>query len=143
MTFYSSGEPVAVDTLYDYSITISNKGNERLYPKILNVFRVIDFSSNKFTGRIPDFIGNLRGLEALNLSNNNLEGGIPSSLANIKGLESLDLFDNILTGQIPQELSKLTYLEVFNVSHNNLVGPIPQIKEDSSTRLITVHLMGT
>ncbi|KAJ8425889.1 hypothetical protein Cgig2_033162 [Carnegiea gigantea] len=111
---------------YDYSIIIANKGNDMLYAKILTVFRVIDFSSNNFTGRIPDSIGELRGLQALNLSNNHLVGRIPSSLSNMTDLESLDLSMNKLSGGIPQELTKLTFLEVFNVSHNLLVGPIPQ-----------------
>ena len=35
-------------------------------------------SGNSFTGGIPNSIGNLTGLEALNLSNNHIEGGIPS-----------------------------------------------------------------
>uniref|UniRef100_A0A803N6E4 Uncharacterized protein n=1 Tax=Chenopodium quinoa TaxID=63459 RepID=A0A803N6E4_CHEQI len=114
-----------VEEKYDYSITITNKGSETQYTRILTVLRVVDFSSNKFTGTIPKIIGNLKGLQALNLSNNNLVGGIPSSLANITDLESLDLSQNMLSGVIPQELSRLTFLGVFNVSHNHLVGPIP------------------
>ncbi|XP_021766308.1 receptor like protein 30-like [Chenopodium quinoa] len=114
------------DEKYNYVVTMTNKGSETFYTKILTVLRVIDFSSNKFTGRIPMMIGNLRGLQALNLSNNNLVGEIPSSLANITDLESLDLSQNILSGVIPQELTKLTFLGVFNVSHNHLVGPIPE-----------------
>lgn len=112
---------------FEYSITITNKGSEILYPKILKVFRVIDLSNNKFTGKIPDVIGDLKGLQALNLSNNNLEGRIPPSIANITDLESLDLSLNKLSGVIPQALSELTALEVFNVSYNDrLTGPIPQ-----------------
>ncbi|XP_021764435.1 receptor like protein 30-like [Chenopodium quinoa] len=114
------------DEKYNYVVTITNKGSETFYTKILTVLRVIDFSSNKFTGRIPMIIGNLRGLQALNLSNNNLVGGIPSSLANITDLESLDLSENTLSGVIPQELTKLTFLGVFSVSHNHIVGPIPE-----------------
>ncbi|XP_021843372.2 receptor-like protein 6 [Spinacia oleracea] len=112
---------------FEYSITITNKGSEILYPKILKVFRVIDLSSNNFTGRIPDDIGDLKGLQALNLSNNNLEGRIPPSLSNITDLESLDLSLNKLSGEIPPSLSQLTTLEVFNISYNDhLMGPIPQ-----------------
>ncbi|KAK9748506.1 hypothetical protein RND81_02G062300 [Saponaria officinalis] len=110
----------------DYSITITNKGSETLYTKILTVFRVIDFSSNKFTGEIPNIIGDLKGLQALNLSNNNLIGEIPPSLANITDLESLDFSMNKLSGVLPQGLSQLQSLEVFNVSYNHLTGQIPQ-----------------
>ncbi|XP_021734517.1 receptor like protein 30-like [Chenopodium quinoa] len=111
---------------YSYIITISNKGSETVYSKILTVFRVIDFSSNSFTGGIPVLLGNLRGLQALNLSNNQLHGGIPSSFANIIDLEALDLSQNMLSGEIPQQLTELTFLAVFNVSHNRLEGQIPQ-----------------
>ncbi|XP_074317829.1 receptor-like protein 6 [Silene latifolia] len=109
-----------------YSMTITSKGSERLYSEILEVFRVIDFSSNNFTGQIPDVIGELKGLQALNLSNNNLDGRIPASVANMIDLESLDLSRNILYGVIPPELAQITSLEVFDVSYNDLEGPIPQ-----------------
>ncbi|XP_074316764.1 receptor-like protein 6 [Silene latifolia] len=111
---------------FEYSITITSKGTERLYSQILKVFRVIDFSSNNFTGKIPDAIGELKGLQALNLSNNNLDGRIPASLANMIDLESLDLSRNTFYGVIPPELAQLTSLEVFDVSYNDLEGPIPQ-----------------
>ncbi|KAJ8448984.1 hypothetical protein Cgig2_004039 [Carnegiea gigantea] len=68
-------------------------------PSSLADIKVIDFSSDKFPGKIRAAVGNLRGLEALN---------------------------NTLSGGIPHELSELTYLEVFNVSYNNLVAPIPE-----------------
>ncbi|XP_074317832.1 receptor-like protein 6 [Silene latifolia] len=109
-----------------YSMTITSKGSERLYTEILEVFRVIDFSSNNFTGQIPDVIGELKGLQALNLSNNNLDGRIPASVANMIDLESLDLSRNIIYGVIPPELAQITSLEVFDVSYNDLEGPIPQ-----------------
>ncbi|XP_021724305.1 receptor like protein 30-like [Chenopodium quinoa] len=123
---YDYGQIWSFDERYNYVVTITNKGSETTYPKILTVLRVIDLSSNKFTGRIPKDIGNLRGLQALNLSNNNLVGGIPSSLANITDLESLDLSENMLSGLIPRELTRLTFLGVFNVSQNRLVGSIPK-----------------
>ncbi|XP_057537996.1 receptor-like protein 6 [Amaranthus tricolor] len=109
-----------------YMITITTKGSEILFPRILNVFRVIDFSSNNFTGGIPDALGNLKGLQGLNLSNNHLIGDIPSSLANITGLEAMDLSQNMLSGEIPRQLAQLTFLEIFNVSHNHLMGAIPK-----------------
>ncbi|KAJ8443474.1 hypothetical protein Cgig2_016957 [Carnegiea gigantea] len=134
-------------TEYNYSITITNKGNDMQYARVLTVFRVIDFSSNCFTGRIPNFVGELRGLQVLNLSNNNLQGGMPLSLANMTELESLDLSNNRLSGEIPQSLTQLTSLEVFNVSHNLLKGPIPQGRQfgtfDSSSFARNLGLCGT
>ncbi|XP_028054592.1 receptor-like protein 6 [Camellia sinensis] len=81
---------------YWYTMNITNKGVNTEYQEILNIFTVIDLSSNKFEGLIPEFIGNLKGLKLLNLSNNNLNGGIPSCFGNLTNLESLDLSQNKL-----------------------------------------------
>ena len=112
---------------YPYLIKIINKGNELVYPKIMEVFSAIDLSSNKFNGNIPEFVGNFSGfqLRILNLSNNNFTGYIPSSLGNLTTLKSLDLSQNKLSEQIPEQLKQLTFLESFNVSNNQLTGPIP------------------
>ncbi|CAN6703999.1 unnamed protein product [Malus baccata var. baccata] len=110
----------------DYQLTIATKGLEQYYPKIREEFASFDISSNKFEGKIPEFIGNLKELHSLNLSHNILTGSIPSSFGNLTKLESLDLSQNKLSGQIPQQLSRLTFLANFNVSHNNLTGLIPQ-----------------
>ena len=110
---------------YHFSMTIINKGKETMYPEIIEIFKAIDLSRNKFNGTIPEFIGNLNGFHLLNLSSNNLTGHIPLSLGNFTTLESLDLSQNKLSGQIPWQLTQLTFLASFNVSYNQLAGPIP------------------
>ncbi|PRQ54094.1 putative leucine-rich repeat-containing, plant-type, leucine-rich repeat domain, L [Rosa chinensis] len=109
-----------------YSITIMSKGVERYYPKIQEDLIFIDISSNNFEGKIPEFIGTLRGIRSLNISNNSLTDSIPSSLGNLSRLESLDLSHNKLSGEIPQQLAQLDFLTKFNVSYNNLTGPVPK-----------------
>ncbi|CAL5393857.1 unnamed protein product [Camellia sinensis] len=113
-------------TPYMYSVTMDDKGTQRLYTKIQKAFIAIDLSNNKFGGEIPESLGRLKGLQTLNLSNNNLTGVIPSSLAKLTELESLDLSQNLLSGEIPQQLIQLTFLEVLDVSHNHLTGRIPR-----------------
>ncbi|KAI5345031.1 hypothetical protein L3X38_012908 [Prunus dulcis] len=110
----------------DYSITLAIKGLDLYYSKVREGFAAIDISNNKFEGKIPEFIGNLKELRSLNISSNILTGSIPSSLGNLRNLESLDLSQNKLSGQIPQQLTRLTFLGNFDVSYNNLTGPIPQ-----------------
>ncbi|KAM2029169.1 hypothetical protein TB2_040401 [Malus domestica] len=110
----------------DYQLTIATKGLEQHYPKIREEFASFDISCNKFEGKIPEFIGNLKELRSLNLSHNFLTGSIPSSFGNLMKLESLDLSQNKLSGRIPQQLVQLNFLSSFNVSHNNLTGSIPQ-----------------
>ncbi|THG16555.1 hypothetical protein TEA_028770 [Camellia sinensis var. sinensis] len=113
--------------IYDYySVTIMNKGYEMEYVKILTIFKLVDFSHNKFHGKIPISIGRLKALCVLNFSRNGFTGPIPLSLVNLTKLESLDLSQNRLSGKIPQELTSLTFLEVFDVSQNNLTGIIPR-----------------
>ncbi|XP_042973194.1 receptor-like protein 6 [Carya illinoinensis] len=111
---------------YNYTMTMTNKGVAVFYEKVLELFKAIDISSNRFGGEIPESIENLRGFRLLNLSNNVLTGHIPPSLANLTELESLDLSKNNFSGEIPQQLTQLTFLEFFNVSNNLLTGPIPQ-----------------
>ncbi|KAK8589488.1 hypothetical protein V6N12_023883 [Hibiscus sabdariffa] len=116
-----------VPRYYAYSMTITNKGTEMQYPKIIRTLAAIDFSCNRLDGEIPESIGNLKELKLLNFSNNNLVGGIPKAIANLTNLEALDLSRNELEGRIPLELSsQLTFLEFFNLSHNHLTGLIPQ-----------------
>ncbi|KAI3848406.1 hypothetical protein MKX03_036254 [Papaver bracteatum] len=93
--------------------------------KFFTTFAFIDFSNNEFEGEIPEVIGNLSSLYALNLSRNSFSGTIPSSIGNLARLESLDLSQNKLTGEIPLELTELTFLSVLNLSFNELEGKIP------------------
>ncbi|CBI30387.3 unnamed protein product, partial [Vitis vinifera] len=55
---------------------------------------------NKFSGPIPENIGDLTSLKDLNLNSNQLVGLIPDSLASLE-LNSLDLNNNQLMGPIP------------------------------------------
>ncbi|XP_047331852.1 receptor-like protein 9DC3 [Impatiens glandulifera] len=115
---------------YEVSVTMTMKGfDARIEGFILRSRTIIDLSSNKFEGAIPDVVGKLFGLTMLNISNNRLNGHIPVKLGNLVQLEHLDLSSNHLTGEIPQELTSLTFLEVLNLSCNGLEGHIPQGKQ--------------
>ncbi|XVF65158.1 hypothetical protein PTKIN_Ptkin09bG0224200 [Pterospermum kingtungense] len=100
---------------------------------ILEYMSGIDLSCNKFTGQIPDELGNLSEIRSLNLSHNNLIGAIPSSFSKLKQIESLDLSYNNLSGKIPTQLLELNSLEVFSVAHNNLSGSTPERKAQFGT----------
>ncbi|MFS8014073.1 putative leucine-rich [Helianthus anomalus] len=112
-----------------FSVQMTSKGVKLEYVKILNAFFAVDFSSNMFSGKIPEFVKTLTGLQLLNLSNNELSGVIPPSMGNLIRLEALDLSSNKLSGMIPQDLVQLNFLAFLNVSNNNLTGPIPQGKQ--------------
>ncbi|CAL8165732.1 unnamed protein product [Prunus armeniaca] len=113
------------EVYYQDAITVTNKGLEMEFVKILTVFTSIDISSNNFSGSIPEEVGQLKSLYVLNLSSNAFTGAIPTSLSKLRQLESLDLSNNKLGGEIPAELAKLTFLSFLNLSNNQLVGKIP------------------
>ncbi|OUM56451.1 hypothetical protein PIROE2DRAFT_18948, partial [Piromyces sp. E2] len=78
----------------------------------LTKLKVLDLSTNYFTGSIPDFIGNnLTELEELYLYDNQLEGSIPETLLQLKELRVLTLSENQLTGPIPDSIENLSKLE--------------------------------
>ncbi|XP_019097045.1 PREDICTED: receptor-like protein 12 [Camelina sativa] len=118
MRDYGSGD------YYD-SLVLMNKGVEMELVRILKILTAIDFSGNKFEGKIPKSIGLLKELRVLNLANNAFTGRIPSSMGNLTVLESLDVSQNKLSGEIPQELGNLSFLAYMNFSHNKLTGLVP------------------
>ncbi|XP_076911928.1 receptor-like protein Cf-9 [Bidens hawaiensis] len=126
----SNTEPKYMQTgnMY-YSITITIKGVDQIFTRLFVEYTIVDLSNNKFEGEIPNIIGNLNSLKALNLSHNSLTGRIPQALGNISEIESLDLSWNKLTGEIPQSLADVTFLEFLNLSQNHLMGHIPQGKQ--------------
>ncbi|XP_021288650.1 receptor-like protein 12 [Herrania umbratica] len=111
---------------YHFSMFVTMKGLDIQVERVLTVFTAVDFSSNKFQGKIPEIVGSLTSLQILNFSHNSLTGHIPSSLGNLAALESLDLSSNKLGGEIPMQLTGLKFLGVLNLSQNQLVGHIPQ-----------------
>ncbi|KAK1401131.1 LRR receptor-like serine/threonine-protein kinase FLS2 [Heracleum sosnowskyi] len=97
--------------------------------------KVLDFSSNKLHGKLPDTIGNMTFLTDFSLMSNNLNGGIPSSIGKLCNLVHLDLSGNNLTGSLPEKLvgsqscaskTLLPSLVRLWLSNNKLVGKLPE-----------------
>ncbi|KAK2967109.1 hypothetical protein RJ640_004085 [Escallonia rubra] len=101
------------------------KGAEIEYTSTLGLLVIMDLSSNKLEGEIPEELTRLSGLLGLNLSHNHLTGSIPDNVGGLKSLMSLDLSNNHLSGKIPLSLGALTSMSHLNLSYNNLSGPIP------------------
>ena len=110
---------------YQDAVTVTVKGQELEFKKVLTIFTSIDLSCNNFEGEIPEVLGNFTSLYVLNLSGNGFKGQIPTSIGNLRQIESLDLSRNNLSGKIPAQLAKLTFLSFLNLSFNQLVGSIP------------------
>ncbi|KAE9450367.1 hypothetical protein C3L33_17733, partial [Rhododendron williamsianum] len=112
-------------TIYLGIVLVQWKGQERGYQRRLRLLKMIDFSSNKFSGEIPQEIASLSELVSLNLSRNNFTGKIVQNIDRMKMLESLDLSRNRLFGEIPPTLAALNFLSVLDLSNNNLSRKIP------------------
>ncbi|CAL5089381.1 unnamed protein product [Urochloa decumbens] len=87
--------------------------------------KALELSYTLLSGQIPGSLGNLTKLNVLYLFGNQLSGTIPSSLGNLTNLLELDLNNNFLSGQIPEILGKLTRLRLLYLYHNQLSGTIP------------------
>ncbi|KAI3410760.1 uncharacterized protein J3R85_018460 [Psidium guajava] len=113
------------DSYYEDTMSVTLKGLQLELVRILTIFTLIDFSSNRLEGPIPHTLGDLKALYFLNISYNAISGSIPPILGNLHQLESLDLSWNHLFGTIPAQLANLDFLSFLNLSNNQLVGSIP------------------
>ncbi|GJU22445.1 leucine-rich repeat protein [Tanacetum coccineum] len=84
--------------------------------------QVLEFSSNKLSGSLPDFT-KFTALKELHLSKNDLNGSFPENFTQNSNIIILDLADNKITGLIP-DLSALSSLRQLYFERNNLEGTI-------------------
>jgi hypothetical protein len=85
----------------------------------------IDVFNNKFSGRIPPSLSNVKTLQILHLKKNQLSGEIPSSLGELPFLVWLDASLNVLSGTIPSSFATAPMLKDIRVHGNRLYEPIP------------------
>ncbi len=83
----------------------------------------ITMDYNAVNGRLPQAIGNLTELRALNLQRNALTR-LPASLGNLINLTTINLYMNQLAGILP-DLSRLADLVHFNIANNPTLTPAP------------------
>ncbi|KAJ0966683.1 hypothetical protein J5N97_023600 [Dioscorea zingiberensis] len=111
------------------TISVINLSSNRFYgalPQFPSNIEYVDFSNNSFSGTLlPITDEYLPFLGDLHLSNNLINGTIPASICKFEMLEVVDLSSNRLFGQVPACSSTLTSLMVINLANNNLSGEIP------------------
>ncbi|KAM0938943.1 putative leucine-rich repeat domain superfamily [Dioscorea sansibarensis] len=107
------------------TVWLATKGRYYAYDKLLSLLTLMDLSMNNLSGRIPNKLMNLSGMNTLNLSGNHLVGEITERIGHLWLLETLDLSRNKLSGPIPTNLSSLSFLHHLNLSNNNFSGRIP------------------
>ncbi|KAG8646250.1 hypothetical protein MANES_10G140401v8 [Manihot esculenta] len=117
---------------YQENVYVTINGLGLTYTRTISLLTSIDLSGNNLSGRFPEAITRLVGLEVLNLSGNHINGQIPDRISALRQLLSLDVSGNRLSGPIPQSMTSLTFLGNLNVSNNNLSGKIPSANQMST-----------
>ncbi|XP_008340706.3 receptor-like protein 3 [Malus domestica] len=114
------------------------------------LIKVLDFSSNQFSGNIyhgfgrcselqifraghnnlsgllPEDIYNATKLEEVTVPLNSLHGGISDKIVNLTNLAILDLSFNQLSGVLPLRLGKLSRIKIVKLDFNDQQGPLPK-----------------
>ncbi|PNT65945.1 hypothetical protein BRADI_3g04681v3 [Brachypodium distachyon] len=86
----------------------------------------VHLSNNNFTGYFPPAINNLQNLMSLDLGDNKFSGKIPSWIGvGLPLLRMLRLRSNMFHGSLPLEVSQLSHLQLLDLAENNLTGSIP------------------
>ncbi|CAB9529744.1 receptor-like protein kinase [Seminavis robusta] len=81
--------------------------------------------NKRISGTIPEAIGQLTNLVALDIDDNSLQGKIPNSLYSLTTLEAIDLNSNSLTGSVSNDIGNLKNLVVLQLDSNDLDGAMP------------------
>ncbi|XP_071724606.1 uncharacterized protein [Rutidosis leptorrhynchoides] len=101
-------------------------GSISLYVGNMSFLRNIYLENNTFNSHIPSEIGYLRRLKVLSLYNNSIGGSIPSNISSCSALNYVSISNNNLEGEIPWAIGNhLLNLEILDLSYNNLTGMIP------------------
>ncbi|KAH7570477.1 hypothetical protein JRO89_XS05G0112300 [Xanthoceras sorbifolium] len=101
---------------------------------------LLDLSSNKLSGNVPDSLGYLGNLRSLNLRDNSIVGPLPTSIGNLSRLEDLDLSLNMMDGIIPESIGKLANLYSLNLEGNSWKGVITENHLQNLTKLEHLYL---
>ncbi|CAL8169008.1 unnamed protein product [Prunus armeniaca] len=87
--------------------------------------RLLDFSSNVFSGNLALGLGKCSKLQVFHAGHNNLSGLFPEDIYNATKLEEIALPFNSLHGAISDKIVNLTNLAILDLSFNHFGGELP------------------
>ncbi|XP_008245082.2 PREDICTED: receptor-like protein 2 [Prunus mume] len=112
------------------SFNVSNNTFTGYVPSSLCVhsspsLRLLDFSSNLFSGNLAPGLGKCSKLQVFHASHNNLSGLWPEDIYNATKLEEISLPLNSLHGAISDKIVNLTNLAILDLSFNHFGRELP------------------
>ncbi|KAH7669441.1 Leucine-rich repeat protein [Dioscorea alata] len=115
------------------NLDLSNNQIQGMMPKFLTFTRIqqLDFSSNLFSGPLPNLHMKSPIPIDIDLSNNFFSGPIPPTIQN-NTLSHISISMNKLNGSVPEWLCQMK-VEGIDFSKNYLSGELPDCWSDSST----------
>ncbi|KAI5332999.1 hypothetical protein L3X38_023128 [Prunus dulcis] len=87
--------------------------------------RILDFSSNEFSGNLAPGLGECFELQIFHAGHNNLSGLLPEDIYNATKLEEISLPLNSLHGAVSDKIVNLTDLAILDLDFNNFGGELP------------------
>ncbi|XP_019182460.1 PREDICTED: receptor like protein 30-like [Ipomoea nil] len=96
----------------------------------------------KFSGDLPESIGNLRLLSQIDITSCDFSGAIPASFIQLTKLVVLNMNENSFSGPIPESLFFLPSLENLDLSRNKFSGQISDLQKMMTSPLALVDLSG-
>ncbi|KAL6580476.1 hypothetical protein OROMI_008500 [Orobanche minor] len=135
--------------LISLGLGLNNFSGPSSFGNLTQLTQIAIASDNALTGRIPEFIGNMK-LRVLRLQGNAFEGPIPASFSNLTTIEELMVSDlsressslefiinlkslirlvlrnNNISGSVPSNIGEYRNLTQLDLSFNNLTGSIPE-----------------
>lgn len=85
----------------------------------------LSMSNNSISGKIPNNIGDFKGLLYLDISENLFFSSLPSEIGQLGSLQNLSLAGNIFSGSIPDSISGLNSIQSLDFSRNSFSGGLP------------------
>ncbi|XP_048446324.1 receptor-like protein 2 [Pyrus x bretschneideri] len=112
------------------SFNVSNNAFSSYIPSSIclhsnHLIRVLDFSSNQFSGNILPSFGRCSELQIFRAGHNNLSGLLPEDIYNATKLEEIAVHMNSLYGGISERIVNLSSLAILDLSFNQLSGVLP------------------
>ncbi|XP_022870741.1 LRR receptor-like serine/threonine-protein kinase EFR [Olea europaea var. sylvestris] len=91
----------------------------------LSVLYALDLRFNNLTGNIPHSFGKMSHLKSFTIRNNNIQGQIPPELGHLLNLKEIIFSSNKLEGEIPESIFNLSKLQLLALVDNDISGTLP------------------